>query len=126
MTVALLLACVDGYLAVLGDVPARPQVLADVLARRLALLVQHVAHLREHLRVRAALHRQHLALVVVPEADVERADDALGGLNCRDVVLEVDRHVGAGVLEVQCLSARGAEVGVNAKQKLSNAVSPGD
>ena len=61
MAIALLLARVDGLLAVLGDVPACLEVLALVLA----LFVQRLAHLGEDLVVCAALHREHLALVIV-------------------------------------------------------------
>ena len=52
MTIALLLARVDGDLAVLGDVPAR----LEVLALALALVVERLTHLGEHLVVGPALH----------------------------------------------------------------------
>lgn len=52
MTIALLLACVDGDLAVFSDIPARFEVLALVLA----LVVERFTHLGEHLVVGPALH----------------------------------------------------------------------
>ena len=61
VTVPLLLARVNWEIPVLGNVPTRLEVLALILT----LLIQHLAHLRKDLAVRSALHRQHLALVIV-------------------------------------------------------------
>lgn len=72
MAVPLLLTRIHRLLPILRRIPTRLQELALLLA----LLVQRLAHLGEDLRVRPALHGQHLALVVVPEADVQRAFDA--------------------------------------------------